>query len=214
MYHKPVEEGRQADRRANQKSRTRTAISEAALELRRQGRTPTIAEAAEQARVSRATAYRYFPTQEALNVELQETARLAEPVEEALARLDSDDIEERLLLVLDTFNPTLIEVEADMRRILLVYQDTWLRAHRAGDEPPTVREGRRMRWLDQVLQPANHLPADRRQLLQAALALTIGGDSISIMKDVCKLDDQQALATLRWAAQTLLRASLAEDATN
>jgi len=33
-----------------------------------------------------------------------------------------------------------------------------------------------------------------------------------IMKDVCGLDDEEALAVLRWAAVALLRAGIAEAA--
>ncbi len=44
----------------------------------------------------------------------------------------------------------------------------------------------------------------------AALALTLGIDSIVVMKDVCRLDDDEALAVLRWAATVLLRAGLEE----
>ena len=55
--------------RINQKRRTRAAILEAAKHLLREGQTPSVAEAADVARVSRATAYRYFPTQEYLLIE-------------------------------------------------------------------------------------------------------------------------------------------------
>jgi AcrR family transcriptional regulator len=51
------------DPRANQKSRTREAIIDGALELMAEGTMPTVVAAAERAKVSRATAYRYFPTQ-------------------------------------------------------------------------------------------------------------------------------------------------------
>ena len=58
-----------------------------------------------------------------------------------------------------------------MRRALLVYQDTWLRAHRgAANGLETVREGRRMRWLDEVLRPLGHLPGEQYRRLRAALA--------------------------------------------
>jgi hypothetical protein len=102
--------------------------------------------------------------------------------------------------------------EATLRRALSVYLDTWLRGHRHADgEVPAVREGRRVRWLDRVLEPLAGLsPAERRRL-QAALALTLGIDSVVIMKDVCGLDDDEALAALRWAATVLLRAALAEQ---
>ena len=57
--------------RVNQKARTRAAIVDAAQALRSASGRPTVAEAADAAKVSRATAYRYFPTQEALQVELE-----------------------------------------------------------------------------------------------------------------------------------------------
>jgi len=69
-----------------------------------------------------------------------------------------------------------------------------------------------MRWLDRVLEPLGDLPEDRRRRLEAGLALTLGMDSLAIMKDVCGLDDDEALAVLRWAATALLRAGLEQDA--
>jgi AcrR family transcriptional regulator len=201
---------RQEDPRANQKARTRAAIVEAALQLSREGTTPTVAQAAAQARVSRATAYRYFPTQEALLVELAVTPGVAR-VEALLAELPSDDVEQRLLLLLDTFGPMVLAEEAQLRRALWVYLDTWLRSRRHPDsELPAVREGRRMRWLDHVLAPLPGMPEAQRRRLRAGLALTFGIDSVVIMKDVCGLNDEEALAVLRWAATTLLRAALDE----
>ena len=46
--------------------------------------------------------------------------------------------------------------------------------------------------------------------LQAALALTVGADSLVILKDVVGLDDAEANAVLRWAAAALLRAGLCD----
>src|ERR1700694_655771 len=57
--------------RHRQKNRTRKALLNAAAELMRQGREPTVADVAEVGEVSRATAYRYFPTQESLLVEMR-----------------------------------------------------------------------------------------------------------------------------------------------
>jgi AcrR family transcriptional regulator len=200
------------DPRANQKARTREAVITAAQELQRDGTTPTIEQAAERARVSRATAYRYFPTKEALHVELADITPGVRPVEELLARLSTDDVEQRLLALLDTFNPIVLSNEEHYRTAARVYQDTWLRSQRHGDHAPIVREGRRMRWIQEVLQPLDNLPTEQKQLLQQALALTLGIESIIIMKDVCRLNDDQALAVLRWAATALLRAGL-DDAT-
>ncbi len=201
----------QEDPRANQKARTRAAIVEAARQLHRQGITPTVARAAEQARVSRATAYRYFPTQEALIVEVTDITPRVVEVEKLVESLTTEDVERRLLLLLDTFGQIVLAEEAKFRMALRVYQDTWLRRHRKNDNnAPAVREGRRMRWLDKVLEPLHDLPEEQKRRLRAALALTMGIDSIAIMKDVCGLEDHEALAVLRWAATVLLRAGLEE----
>lgn len=198
------------DPRANQKARTRAAIIAAAQELKRNGTAPTVEQAAEQARVSRATAYRYFPTKEALLIEVSDITVHAAPVEALLANLSTDDVEQRLVLLLDTFDQIVLTEEEHFRTASRVYQDTWLRSHRNGDDAPVVREGRRMRWLQTVLAPLDDLPPDRKRLLQAALALTLGGEAIITMKDVCRLEDDQALAVLRWAATALLRAAADE----
>lgn len=203
---------RQGDRRANQKARTRAAIVEAAQLLQDQGETPTVAQAAEKAGVSRATAYRYFPTQEALLVEVADITPGLASLETLLAELETDDVEKRLLLVLDAFHPIVLAEETHYRRALWVYLDTWLRSDRSGSaEPPAVREGRRMRYLDTVLEPLEGLPDRQRRRLRAALALTIGIDSIVIMKDACRLDDEEALEVLRWVARVLLRAGLDDE---
>ena len=65
-----------------------------------------------------------------------------------------------------------------------------------------------MRWLETVLAPLNKLPPERKRLLEAALALTLGGEAIITMKDVCRLDNDETLAVLRWAATALLRSAL------
>src|SRR3954469_17710543 len=62
-----------AGTRDRQTRRTKRALLAAADEIFGETRVPTVAEAAERADVARATAYRYFPTQEAL---LLETAAL------------------------------------------------------------------------------------------------------------------------------------------
>jgi AcrR family transcriptional regulator len=208
MYHMSIAVSRQ-DPRANQKSRTRKTIVAAAEELRREGIEPTVADAAERAGVSRATAYRYFPTQESLTVELTQITPSVLPVEKMLGELRTPDVRQRLLNLLDIFTDVIMADETHFRRATRVYQDIWLRNHRSGSETSPIREGRRMRWLEQVLEPLQ-LPAEQKQRLIAALALTVGGEAIIVMKDVCRLDNAEAKSVLRWAASALLRAAIEE----
>ena len=196
------------DPRANQKERTRAAIVEAATRILRSGATPSVAAAAEAAKVSRATAYRYFPTPEALHIEVAGITPTFAPVEQLVQALDGEDIEARLSAFSKTFNEITFANEAQMRMALKVYLDTWL-GGRDGAATPPVREGRRMRWLEAVLQPAKRGSTKKRwRRLQAALALTVGTDAMVIMKDVCRMADEEAQEVLLWAAQTLLHGGL------
>lgn len=198
----------QTDPRARQKARTRAAIVEGARRLREAGGTPTVAEAAKQSGVSRATAYRYFPTQESLLLEIADVTPGVEPVEVLLANLDTDDPRERLLRLVDAFHQTACDEEENFRRALWVYLDTWLRNRKRGAPAPAVREGRRMRWLDEALEPLQTLPEGELRRLKSALALTLGMDSLVVMKDVCGLEDKEARDVLRWVTEVLIDAGV------
>ena len=199
--------------RVAQKERTRGVLVDAARELLRAGTPPTVAEAAGKARMSRATAYRYFPTQESLLVEISNIAPATQPIETLLEELPEADVEKRLLALLDRFNPIVFAEETSMRTALRTYLDTWLANQGRGNHAGPVREGRRMRWLDKVLEPVRReLTPAQWQRLRCALALTLSIDAMVVMKDVCRIEsDKEALGVLRWAAVALLRAALAES---
>src|ERR1700712_5586787 len=74
--------------RSAQKRRTRRALVDAAALLVTEGIVPTVAQAAERADVSRATAYRYFPTQGSLLV------HVSTPLEDLRRVLEQGDDEE------------------------------------------------------------------------------------------------------------------------
>jgi AcrR family transcriptional regulator len=201
------------DPRAHQKARTRTALVEAAAALLRDGGPPTVAQAAELAKVSRATAYRYFPTQDSLLVEIAQINPATEPMEQWIAGLpEGGDASERLGELVTRFNRLAAAEEMSMRTALRVYLDTWLHNRGEGEAPP-VREGRRVRWLDEVLAPVKgRLKPAQWKRLRSALALTVGVEALVVMRDVCRLSDAEMAATLEWAAMTLLRSALDEAA--
>ena len=66
-----------------------------------------------------------------------------------------------------------------------------------------------MRWLDVALEP---LDARRTSGAAAGRARADARDPLVVLKDVCGLDDEQALEVLRWAAIALLRAGVDESA--
>ena len=204
---------RQGDPRANQKRRTRAAILDAATALLREGTPPTVAAAAERALVSRATAYRYFPTQESLLLDAAQVEPLIRPVDQLVAAFSTDDVAQRLRDLVDTEMTALLSDEAVVRTAVRVYMDTWLANRRAGETAP-VRARRRPRWIEAALSPIrDQLDKTTWERLVAGLTLTLGTEALICMKDVAGLDrDDDIVATLRWAAGALLQAALHDAA--
>jgi AcrR family transcriptional regulator len=193
--------------RVRQKQRTRAAIVDAARRLLQDGVTPTVAEAAEAADVSRTTAYRYFPTQESLLLEIAVHADVDDIEALVSEPLDAAGVRDRLLAVLDTFNRHVHAEEAQYRTALRLYLDMWLAAAADGDTAPIVREGRRTRWLQSCLAPlAGTVPDDDLRRLTAALSLVAGSEAMVVLRDVCRLDRDEALDASAWAVAALLDA--------
>jgi AcrR family transcriptional regulator len=161
-----------------------------------------VEQAADAAGVSRATAYRYFPTQEALSVEL-ESEDVWREVEALVADPQTADIGARLDRIIDAVVRTVYADERHIRTALRVYHDIWLR-----DPDSPVRKGRRMGWIDKTIAP---LPAEVRESLRLALALAIGPDPVTMLKDVAGLDAEQTVRVLKSAARSMLRAALQLD---
>jgi AcrR family transcriptional regulator len=194
--------------RANQKRRTRAAIVDAARELLGQGVTPTVAEAAAAALVSRTTAYRYFPTQEALLVEVAMEVDVDDIELLVDSEVDAEGAPARALAVLDLFNRHVFAAETQYRTALRLYLDLWLQAAAEGGDEPILREGRRRRWLEQSLAPLRPTvtkPAWER--LITALCLLSGPEALAVLRDVCQLDGDQGRKVTAWAAETLIRST-------
>ena len=184
----------QAKGREAQKARTRALIVAAARGLTQ----PTVEQAADAAGVSRATAYRYFPTQEALSVEL-ESGDVWREVEALVNDPQTADVGARLDRLIDAVVRTVYAEERHVRTALRVYHDIWLRNP---DSP--VRKGRRMDWIDKTISP---VPAEARESLRLALALAISPDAVTMLKDVARLDAEQTRRVLKGAARAMLRAA-------
>ncbi len=183
--------------RSAQKARTRQAIVKAAHELAE----PTIEAAADKAGVSRATAYRYFPTQEALSVELA-SGTVWTAAEAVVSGLKSPSVEHRLARVVDAVVDAVANDERQVRTALRVYHDTWLR-----DPASPVRKGRRREWIERVVEP---LPEAVRERLRTALTLVVGPDLVTMLKDVSGLDAAATKSLLTWAGLALIRAATTE----
>lgn len=197
--------------RPNQKTRTRKDLLQAASRLMKQGQNPTLEEVAEEALVSRATAYRYFPSIEALLVE--SSVDLAVPEPSALFEGDtSRDPVARLQRVDTTLHDMILANEPALRTMLAHTIQHAGTADENGKFPK--RQNRRSPLIEAALEPARHQfkPATLK-LLMNALALILGPESSIVVKDVLQLDDAEARKVKRWAIRALVEAAKKPEGT-
>lgn len=191
--------------RPQQKQRTRKALLQAAAQLTKQGRRPTLEEIAEEALVSRATAYRYFPNVEALYLEASIDFETPQ-AEDALRGAPADDVIARLEHVDDALHTMIAANEAPLRMMLAQSLERSARGETDAQLP--ARQNRRMPLLEAALAPATGSikPAALKKL-KHALALVIGPEAMVVFKDVLRLDDAEARKVRRWAIRALVAAA-------
>ncbi len=189
----------ETDSRANQKRRTRQALIDAAMAFRDEGRNPTFAEVAERALVSRATAYRYFSSLEAL---ISETAterglvaleRIWRPGDDPIDGISRASREMMKLMLSDEVGLHVME-----RSFMAVWLD-----NDPGARPP--RPGRRMKFILPIVESLKgELSSAARRSLAHALSMVMGSEAALAIRDIGGASVEEALAAAAWAAQALV----------
>ncbi|MBC6953390.1 MAG: TetR/AcrR family transcriptional regulator [Leptolyngbya sp.] len=185
-------------RRDNQRHRTRKDLLEAAARLLRRGGVPDMDEVAAEAMVSRATAYRYFPSVEALLVEAPLDGLIPGPERVFPADDGSTDPAERVDRAEAALHEACCRYEAQLRLMLAASLARTAKGSRRGGVP--VRQNRRT-----LLSK----PAYAR--LCAALAMVLGTESMIVFRDVLGLDERTARKVKRWTVRSLVAAALKDS---
>jgi len=184
----------------------RKALLEAALEFTGRGLIPSVSDVAEAAQVSRATAYRYFPSQSTLVQAV--VAEALGPILRWTSNLQ--DAEGRVGDLIAFAYPRMEQFEAPLRAALRLWLDQWARqrAGTLGDEPLIVR-GNRIGLIRHALEPLRtSLPKKSLDRLTQAIALVYGTETLVILKDMFGLSGREVAAVAEWAARALVRAAL------
>jgi AcrR family transcriptional regulator len=190
------------------RARTRRLMLTAATSLMQAGATPSVSEVAEVAGVSRATAYRYFPSQAML---------VHAVVDEALGpildwKMETGDARDRIKDLLASSMPRINEFEATFKAALKLSLDQWAKRQvgTLGAEPQFTR-GHRVDLLMQATEPlAPSLSRAQRLRLTQALSLVFGVEVIVVLRDIWGLAAGEAEAVAQWAALALVNAAEAE----
>lgn len=195
-------------RGSKQRNRTRKDLLVAAARLLKQGRTPSMDEVADAALVSRATAYRYFPSVEALLVEAPLDTAVPDP-HTVLADAPSADAVERVDRAEAALHAMCCHNEAQLR-LLLAHSLGQAEAARERADIP-IRQNRRTALIEAALAPVrDRLPEDTYRTLCAALALVFGPEAMIVFKDVLRVPDARAREVKSWAVRALVRQALQE----
>jgi AcrR family transcriptional regulator len=176
------------------------------MRLMQDGLVPSISDVAEEAQVSRATAYRYFPTQSAL---------VQAAVDEALGPIlkwssSSEDAERRVSELIQYSYPRMNDYEVPLRAALRLALDQWALVH-AGKlkaEEAMVR-GRRIALLTSAVAPLRRqLGSVRTERLTQALSLVFGTEAFVVLKDIWRLDRESAEEVALWTCHALIRCAI------
>lgn len=178
-----------------------------AIRLMQDGFIPSVSDVAEAAEVSRATAYRYFPSQAAM---------VQAVVDEALGpilawRSDHPDADRRVSDLFAFAFPRMLEYEATHRAALSQALDQWTRrqAGTLGPEPRIVRGNRRGLIRDALEPLKGRIPSQTFDKLARSLSLIFGIEAIIVLKDIWGIDDDEVREVALWAAHALVATAVA-----
>jgi len=184
--------------RTAQKSRTRAELVAAARRLIAEGGvSPTVADAASAASISRTTAYRYFSNQHdllaAAHPETERTTLLPPEI--------GDDPEERLSAAVAAFVAMILDTEAQQRTMLRLSLEA---STQPGQLP--LRQGRGIGWFEDALSPLlAELGTDGVHRLALAVRSAVGIEALVWLLDVGGLTRAQAGELVQSTGLALLR---------
>ncbi|AGG30151.1 TetR/AcrR family transcriptional regulator [Morganella morganii] len=195
------------------RKRTFNLLVNTALALFEQGAMPSVSELAAEAGVSRATAYRYFPTQSDL---------IAATVDASLGpiltwRSDSPETRDRMEQLLAFAYPQMFRHEGALRAALYVSLQQWAQDRSASaksqtnDEKKLVR-GHRKAILANVTEPLKaHVDQETLDKVIRAFSLVYGSEVFLVMKDIWKMNDGEVIDITQWMAKAILNQAMADS---
>ena len=200
-----------APRNNGAKARMLRLLLDAAGAMLCEGENPSVAEVAARAGVSRATAYRYFPTRSKLiNAVVEDSLG---PVR--ILASTTPDGRDRIRELFDRTFPRFKEYEPQLRAALLLSLDhaAQERAGRLAEEP--YRRGHRRKILSHAAAPLKGQIGRRRfDRLVRALSVVYGIEAYVVLRDIWGSSDREIQGIARWIADALVDSSLREATAN
>ncbi len=191
------------------KAATFRLLLDTAMEIIRDGHIPSVAEVAVRSRVSRATAYRYFPSRSALVTAVIDSS--LGPVRKLSSNLP--DGRARVHELFEQTFPRFQEFEPQLRAAAQLSLEQWAQERAGLLEEEPYRRGHRIRILEHAIAPLKgQLTPAARQRLHHALSVVYGIEPWVILKDIWGLPEREVQRVALWMADALIDAALAQSA--
>ncbi|HDN2512474.1 TPA: TetR/AcrR family transcriptional regulator [Providencia rettgeri] len=193
------------------RKRTYLLLVTTALDLFEKGAMPSVSELALEAGVSRATAYRYFPTQSDLI-----TATVNESLGPILTwRPQSEKTEERIDELLAFAFPRMFEHEGALRAALQASLQQWAQGRSAPQEVKNKQfeRGNRKDILTMVTAPMkSEYPQEIIDKVIKAFSVIYGSEIFLVLKDIWKMDNEQVIELAQWMAKAIINQAITDNA--
>lgn len=183
--------------RKQQKLKTRNKILQSTQKFLAKGTNFTLEEVAEDAKISRATVYRYYSNIEILSAEagLDLNTKKPKAIYDKLKNLEVNEI---VLGIQDYYNKLAINNETAFRKYLSVVLNS--------TPQERTRGARRVKTLQLALNDKSvHLKENEIENFTNIATLLMGIEALIVTKDVCHLNNQQSVAVLQWGLKMLLK---------
>jgi AcrR family transcriptional regulator len=198
----------------NQKARTRAALLASASQAIREGRRPTVEEAALAAGISKRTAYRYFTSQDHMLADAALESLRGRMDEMLAATAASTDVHARISALAVALSRLTQTHEAELRVMMRAALDQrggggGVGAGSGSQLATQARGRRRLDWIEMALAPVrDRLAKDRYAHLVNSLAVCLGVDALMVLRDVCGVTGTDAEEVMVWMANTLVDRAL------
>ncbi|HGN1706959.1 TPA: TetR/AcrR family transcriptional regulator [Providencia rettgeri] len=192
------------------RKRTYVLLVNTALDLFEKGAMPSVSELALEAGVSRATAYRYFPTQSDLI-----TAIVNESLGPILTwRPQSEKTEERIGELLSYAFPRMFEHEGVLRAALQASLQQWAQSRSAPMDmkDKQLERGNRKDILAMVTSPMKaDYPQDIIDKVIRAFSVIYGSEIFLVLKDIWKMENSEVTELAQWIAKAIMNQAVADN---
>ncbi|OTQ75507.1 MULTISPECIES: TetR/AcrR family transcriptional regulator [unclassified Gilliamella] len=184
------------------KKRTYEHLIEIALKVLEQGKDVSITELSDKGGVSRATAYRYFPTKSDL---------ISAVVEKSLGPIffwksDKEKVEDRVNDFLAFAFPQMLKHEGALRAALRLSLQQWATERsKISEQSEKLVRGNRKEILSNLLQPIKEqLPDELYNKVIHSISIIYGSEIFMVLKDIWNFDDEQMITLSQWISKAII----------